>query len=192
MLLAYAVTPPYISMMRVPLLAGRTLSETDGAKSSPVLLISAETARRFWPNESAIGKHIKLTGSKEWSTIVGVVGDVKHYSLSRGLPNWVSGAMYMPYPQARREDGEIPAAMTLLVKSNLDSSLLGGGSRNWCASRIRTCRSAQCNASRHCVRFDDGAPVDDGDIQCFFHCGDAAGSGGHLWSGCLLGEPANI
>ena len=32
----------------------------------------------------------------------------------------------MPYPQARREDGEIPAVMTLLVKSNLDSSRVGG------------------------------------------------------------------
>ena len=64
MLLAYAVTPPYISMMRVPLLAGRTLSETDGARSNGVLLISAETARRFWPNESAIGKHIKLPAAK--------------------------------------------------------------------------------------------------------------------------------
>jgi putative ABC transport system permease protein len=46
-----------------------------------------------------------------------VVGDVHQYSLSKAAPDWIAGAIYMPYPQAAREDGQIPAAMTLLVKA---------------------------------------------------------------------------
>jgi hypothetical protein len=56
--------------------------------------------------------------------VIGVVGDVRQYSLRKGLPSWIPGAMYMPYPQSVREDGEIPATMTLLVKARSSSSRL--------------------------------------------------------------------
>lgn len=122
MLLGYAVSPNYLSVMHIPLLAGRSFSVADTSRSTPVLLVSAATAKYFWPGENAIGKHIKPTGSNQWRIIIGVVGDVKHYTLSTGLPSWIPGAFYMPYAQSMREDGEIPAAMTLLVKSTLNSS----------------------------------------------------------------------
>jgi len=51
MLWAAAVTPDYFSMMRVSLLAGRSFTEADGENSELVALISAATARRFWPGE---------------------------------------------------------------------------------------------------------------------------------------------
>jgi ABC-type antimicrobial peptide transport system permease subunit len=44
------------------------------------------------------------------------VGDVHHAALSQGLPNWIAGAIYMPYAQSVTEDGKLPAAMTLLAK----------------------------------------------------------------------------
>jgi putative ABC transport system permease protein len=103
--------------MRIPLLAGRELSETDGPQSARVVLISAATASHFWPGRNPIGKHIKSAGESQWRTVVGVVGDVRQFRLSQGLPDFVPGAIYMPYAQSVREDGEIPAAMTLLVKS---------------------------------------------------------------------------
>lgn len=118
MLLAYAVSPDYISMMHIPLLAGHSFTVGDSMKSAPVLLVSAATAQHFWPHESAIGKHIKLADAKQWRTIIGIVGDVKHYTLSTGLPSWIPDAFYMPYAQSAREGGDIPAAMTLLVKSD--------------------------------------------------------------------------
>lgn len=121
MLWSGAVSPGYIRMMRIPLLAGRDLAETDGAKSAAVLLISASTARHFWPGENPIGKHIKEANEQQWRTVVGVVGDVRQYSLSKAMPDWIPGAIYMPYAQAVREDGQIPAAMTLLVKTRANS-----------------------------------------------------------------------
>jgi len=122
MLWSGAISASYIRMLQIPLLAGRDLTETDGAKSAAVLLISASTAKHFWPGENPIGKHIKAAGERQWRTIVGVVGDVRQYSLSKAMPDWIPGAIYMPYAQAVREDGQVPAAMTLLVKvrSNTD------------------------------------------------------------------------
>jgi putative ABC transport system permease protein len=55
------------------------------------------------------------------------VGDVHHYTLSKGLPAWVPGAVYMPYGQSVREDGQIPAALTLLTKVESDNARVRAG-----------------------------------------------------------------
>ncbi len=130
MLWAGAVSPGYRRMLQIPLLAGRDLTEADAEKSAGVLLISASTARHFWPGEDPIGKHIKPSGEELWRTVVGVVGDVRQYSLSKDRPDWVVGALYMPYAQSSRGDGRIPAAMTLLVKARTDSESLAGEIRS--------------------------------------------------------------
>ena len=119
-----AISPGYTAMLHIPLLAGRALSEADSETSAGVLLITASTARHFWPGENPIGKHIKGANEQKWRSVVGVVGDVRQYSLSQGLPHWVPGAMYVPYAQSAREDGQILAAMTLLVKSSADAALV--------------------------------------------------------------------
>jgi predicted permease len=123
MLWLEAVSPGYLRMMRIPLLTGRYLTDSDAAGSSRVIVIPESTARRFWPKESAIGKHIKLAGANVWQTVVGVVGDVNHFSLSQALPSGVSGVVYMPYRQSVRADGQIPAvALTLLAKIDANAA----------------------------------------------------------------------
>jgi len=72
------VTPGYLRSMDIPLVQGRDLSDADNAGSLPVVLVSQAFAKRFWPHESPIGKHVTLTFSSGPSReIVGVVGDVK-------------------------------------------------------------------------------------------------------------------
>ncbi len=117
-----AVSSDYFRILRIPLVAGRYFTGADGANAARVAVISASTARRFWPRESAIGKHIKPAGSNEWRTVIGVVADTHQYTLSTALPGWIAGEIYLPYPQSEREDGQIPAAMTLLVKLRTDSA----------------------------------------------------------------------
>jgi predicted permease len=119
-----AVTPRYFQMLQIRLLAGRYFTRADNANADRVALLSAATARRFWPRESALGKHIKPAGSNLWRTVVGVVADTDQYTLSTAVPGWLAGEIYLPYPQSEREDGLIPAAMTLLVQPVGDSARL--------------------------------------------------------------------
>lgn len=123
---AGAVSPGYLRLMKIRLLVGRGFTEADSAHAPPVILITPATARRYWPGQNPIGKHIKGTSETQWRTVVGVVGGVRQYSLAADLPHWVGGAMYMPYAQSIQGDQEIPASMDLLVKVRADSGQLRG------------------------------------------------------------------
>ncbi|HKW90013.1 MAG TPA: ABC transporter permease [Candidatus Acidoferrales bacterium] len=116
------ITPGYFRVMNIPLLRGRGFSEADMAPGSPpVALISDATARKFWPKEDPVGKHIKPLFDKEWITIVGVVGDVNQASLASRLPEWFDGAIYDPFGNAARSSGRhgrtLPAGMTLVART---------------------------------------------------------------------------
>jgi len=77
------IAPGYLRVMRIPLKQGRDITEADNANARPVILVSESFARRFWPNENPIGKHVKLTFLPgEASEVVGVVGDVRLNGLS--------------------------------------------------------------------------------------------------------------
>jgi putative ABC transport system permease protein len=72
--------PGYFQSIGQPLLQGRDFLESDGPNAPLVCIISQSIARRFWPNQSPIGKRIRwgrLDGSRPWFTIIGVVGDMK-------------------------------------------------------------------------------------------------------------------
>jgi len=74
-----AVTPDYFSSIGIPLIEGRFFNEYDTANSKPVIIINQSFARRFWPNESAIGKLLLIAGKDSPAEIVGVVGDVRYF-----------------------------------------------------------------------------------------------------------------
>lgn len=120
-----AVTPHYFRLMQIPVISGRAFTEADGPNASPVILISASTARRFWPGADPIGKHIRRTGEKGWRTVIGVVADVKQFNLENHSPGSISGAIYMPYSQAIQVKGQIPVVMDLLVKTTATAEQAG-------------------------------------------------------------------
>jgi putative ABC transport system permease protein len=118
-----AVTPQYFDVMRIPLVAGRWFADADRSGNPPVAIVSAATARRFWNEPDAVGKRVRFVESNEWHTIVGVVADVRAYDLQRTVPSWIAGTVYVPYsPRATGEDGRVPAAMTLVVRTASDQS----------------------------------------------------------------------
>jgi predicted permease len=90
------ITPGYIHTMHIPLLRGRDFGDQDTADSPGAVLISQSLAKRFWPNEDPVGKHLTL-----WffpgkvREIVGVVGDVK----DRGLNEKADTTLYSPMAQ---------------------------------------------------------------------------------------------
>jgi predicted permease len=76
----HSVTPDYFRTIGVPLKSGRYFIEEDDADAPSVLLINESMARRYWPDEDALGKRITFRhnpGEKDWVTVVGIVGDVK-------------------------------------------------------------------------------------------------------------------
>jgi putative ABC transport system permease protein len=81
---AYFVSPDYIRTMKIPLERGRDFTTADAESPSPVALISDLAAKQIFPREDPLGKRIQLGGrhdDKPWATIIGIVGDVHHYSL---------------------------------------------------------------------------------------------------------------
>jgi predicted permease len=116
-----SVSPSYFQVMRISLLRGREFVDADTSGNSRVAILSAATARRFFPNQDPVGKHLRLLGQKEWCTIVGVVADVRGYDLRQNVPQWMDGSLYLPHgPDATLEDGRLPAEMTLIVRSATD------------------------------------------------------------------------
>jgi putative ABC transport system permease protein len=71
------VTPGYFAALRIPIVQGRDFSETDTLSSPWVAIVNETMARRFWPDESAIGKRLTLSLWKDERPreIVGVVAD---------------------------------------------------------------------------------------------------------------------
>ena len=81
------ISPGYLRAMRVPVIRGRDFSDVDAAGRPGAALISEALARRFWPNEDPIGKHLTLTFFPNVvREVVGIVGNVKLDSLDEARP----------------------------------------------------------------------------------------------------------
>ncbi len=92
-----SVSGGYFEAMGVPLVAGRTFTESDGVKAPEVAIVNGALARKYWPGENAVGKRIRFDNSPDrpWRTIVGVVGDVRQLGLDQQAPP----ILYIPYAQ---------------------------------------------------------------------------------------------
>ena len=89
-------SPGFFRALGIPVRQGRTFRETDRADTRQVVVVSESFAERFWPGESAVGKRLRLPATgRPWRTVVGVVSDVRRYSL-RAEPR---PEMYVPYTQ---------------------------------------------------------------------------------------------
>ena len=76
------ITPGYFKTMRIPVLEGRDLNDSDTAASPAVVVLSKSMARQFWPDGGAVGRHLKLSFFPDRErVVVGVVGDVKQNGL---------------------------------------------------------------------------------------------------------------
>ena len=93
-----SVAGDYFRVMGIPLLEGRALTRDDRAEAPAVGVINESMARQYFPNESPVGARIRWARDEEvsWITIVGVVGNVRHF----GLAAAEEPAIYTPYAQS--------------------------------------------------------------------------------------------
>jgi len=80
------VTPGFLEAIKVPLIRGRTIAETDRSGVPKVVVVDEEAARRFWPEVDPIGKRITFDDTSrfkdvDWVTVIGVVGHMAHEGL---------------------------------------------------------------------------------------------------------------
>ena len=114
------ISPGYIHAMHIPILRGRDLSDADVAGRPGAVLISDSLARRFWPNEDPIGRHLTLTFFPDIvREVVGIVGDVKLDSLDETRP---VATIYHPLAQVSVSPGEAwrSFGMTFTVRTHSD------------------------------------------------------------------------
>ncbi|MEY2547194.1 MAG: hypothetical protein QOG48_2311 [Verrucomicrobiota bacterium] len=102
------VSPDYFRVLQTPLLQGRFFEDSDTAEAPSVVIVNQTFAKKYWPNEEAVGKRISFEGTNpKWFTVIGVVADMRH----RGLDVDPVPEQYLPHPQrAYRE-------MILVVRS---------------------------------------------------------------------------
>jgi putative ABC transport system permease protein len=76
------ITPDYFNALGVQILRGREFALQDNAESPGVVIINQTLASQFFPNQEPIGKHLIIDdGSPRLREIIGIVKDVKHFSL---------------------------------------------------------------------------------------------------------------
>ena len=128
------ITPGYLSTMQIPLRRGRDFSAADGPDRPSVALISESMARRFWPNQDPIGRHLTMTFSPDKvREIVGIVGDVKLEGmdaaassatiyLAANQPSGSSFADWRPFPmQVAVRTQSQPASLVSAVTGAIHS-----------------------------------------------------------------------
>ncbi len=122
-----SVMGDYFHTMQIPLRVGRDFGPQDFADNAPLVGIANDMlVRQYFANEDPLGKRIRWARDPaiHWITIVGVVGDVKHFGLD--LPE--QPALYSPYTQinpwkrwmaiaARTQSS--PESMTQVVKQQI-------------------------------------------------------------------------
>jgi predicted permease len=76
------VSSDFFKTIGVPLVSGRAFAESDGEEAPAVVVIN-RAMMRYWDRTDPVGSRISLDAGRTWSTIVGVVGDVKQFGLDR-------------------------------------------------------------------------------------------------------------
>jgi putative ABC transport system permease protein len=107
------VTPGYFRTLRVPLIRGRLLRDSDTSSSDPVVMVNQATADRFFQEQDPIGQKIRFWGTN-W-TVVGIVGNERFHGIAKAAPI----AAYVPLSQTRA------TTLALIVRTTADPVEMG-------------------------------------------------------------------
>ena len=108
----------YFSALRIPLLRGRNFTEQEVRQGDNVVIVSQQLVDTVFPNEEPLGKRLISGMSDVRFEIIGVVGDIRHYTLG-GTP---VATMYFPTLQ--------PRSTNVVIRTTTDPMSIVGGVRN--------------------------------------------------------------
>ncbi|MGH7471178.1 MAG: ADOP family duplicated permease, partial [Longimicrobiales bacterium] len=119
-----AVSDGYLEAMGVPLLAGRAFRAADDLGTQRVTVINQRMADLYWPGQSPLGRRVRAVSMESvpdgpppaWLTIVGVVGNVRHYGPDTDMrPEMFTSYRQIPY---------YGFSMTAVIKTSGDPNRL--------------------------------------------------------------------
>jgi predicted permease len=121
----------FFGTMGIPIRRGRGFNDSDGPTAPPVAVINETMARKLFPNQDPVGQHVRMgpNPTGPWTTIIGVIGDIKH----GGLEEEMQPELYITYLQGApvgpfivlRTSGD-PAALAETVRAevrNIDKTI---------------------------------------------------------------------
>ena len=109
------VSPNYFRTMGIPLIQGRTFNDQDKVSNPRVVIIDESLARRFFPNEDPIGRHLQVpNASAVQRQIIGVVGGVRE----TGFDQQPRPTIYFPTGQTSDQ------TMSLVVRTVLPAGTI--------------------------------------------------------------------
>jgi len=97
--LSYVVEEDYLKVMGIPLERGRFFTPLDSENSSHVIVVDDVFARKYFPDQDPIGRHIFIPNKGGRAEIVGVVGHVKQWGLVSDDTESLRAELYVPYMQ---------------------------------------------------------------------------------------------
>jgi putative ABC transport system permease protein len=124
------VAADYFATMNIPLIKGRTFTGADNENALSVVVVNQNMAEQMWPGEDPVGKRltvgVPLPGEKpDYSTVVGVVGNVKHTSLS----GETGMQMYQPVAQTPFLGLGFGRTMNFILRTQLEPANLTESAR---------------------------------------------------------------
>ena len=101
-----AASSEYFSVAGIPLLQGREFNSRDQSDSAPVAIINEAVAKLYFPHNNPVGRRIKLGAPEDkapWLTVVGVVGDVKSFTVFKEMGYVVVPSVFLPLTQQQEQ-----------------------------------------------------------------------------------------
>ncbi len=123
--LANCVSPSYLSVMRIPLRAGRFIADQDRKTAESVVVVDEVMAQQAWPGENPVGKHLWIGIGPDPATVVGVVGHVRQWGA--GDDDKIKTRAQLYYPFAQVPDALVHRwsdLMSIAVRSTADPKTL--------------------------------------------------------------------
>jgi predicted permease len=116
------VSKDYFTTMGIRLMSGRLFDDRDIHGAPDVVIINQTMARTFWPGQDPLGRRIQPGNGDQWTTIVGVVDDVKNAGLDRATGTEI----YLPF---RQPQGSGNRNMYAILRAKGDPRSLSGAVR---------------------------------------------------------------
>lgn len=128
------VTPGYFEALGIRVVSGRDFDDQDRRNTELVAVVNEAAARKFWPNQEAVGKWVAYehpdSGAAIRRRVVGVVGDVRYAGPGEpAIPE-----VYEPHTQTENVWGWFGRSITFVVRDEGRRVLTFAGARAAVAS----------------------------------------------------------